>query len=362
MHSLDAHFNILLQRLEPDPDRAKKAKEQPGKLRDYLKKADTLSTVTPHTRLAGSYPRATAIRNIKDVDILVFVSRDYWGSIEELLTKLESTLRGYPKALDDVGEVKLRRQRRSVNVQLEGHDLSLDVVPALLPEEGSTTGILEIPDREWLRWVKSCPLGYSDLLSQLNQQHGGKAVPLTKMFKHWRTEKIKRAKVKSYWLESIVYDYLYHGWVSTERKGYAEIWADLFEAVYDRFLKVQEAEEEQCPFIPDGCLGNHVAFNWQRSHFNTFMNRLKESKGWARAAVDAEEAEQAVQLWQNVFGPDWFPSLEEVEQVKKAAEAYGTAAKSGLLHVASTGHVLAEPRPGVRSVPAPATRFFGGTR
>jgi hypothetical protein len=89
------------------------------------------------------------------------------------------------------------------------------------------------------------------------------------------------------------------------------------------------------------------------------MNRLKESKNWARAAVETEDINRAVALWQAIFGADWFPSIADVEKVKGTASAFGAAAKAGTLQVASSGLVLPERRGGVSSVPAPATRFFG---
>src|SRR5205823_3141968 len=113
--------------------------------------------------------------------------------------------------------------------------------------DGDHGGILEIPDREWLRWVKTWPLGYGGLLSDLNEQQGGKAVPLITLVKHWRDVHFARCRPKSYWLEALVYEYLYQGWVTTKGKGWAVLVSDLVDAVYDRFSKVLEEDEEQCP-------------------------------------------------------------------------------------------------------------------
>ena len=49
------------------------------------------------------------------------------------------------------------------------------------------------------------PLGYADCLSELNQAHGGKVVPLVKLLKHWRDVQMERRRPKSYWLECMIY-------------------------------------------------------------------------------------------------------------------------------------------------------------
>jgi hypothetical protein len=358
MHLLTTYFNSLLSRIEPDPDHRETAQDLPQTIRDHLKQTALLKTVDPHTRLAGSYARETATHNIKDVDALVFVDRVYRTDIPELLRDLKRALAGLPETLNDLGEIQIRNQRRSVNVTLVSHDLSVDVVPVLILPDKTHTDILEIPDREWLRWVKTCPLGYGTALSSLNQIHAGKAVPLIKLLKHWREVHFQRNRPKSYWLECMVYEHLDQGWVTTNGRGYAPIVADLFASLYDKLLPVLEEENEEkerVPYIPDPMLSNHVAYNWRRSAFQSFMNRLKASKRWAREAVETDGRERAVALWKLVFGDDWFPSEDDIT---RSAEAFGTAALSGTAWVAQTGQVLVE-RPAVRSVQAPPTRFFG---
>ena len=74
MLSLSDHFDFLLQKIEPDRERAEFARDVPALVRDYLKQHEDIETVEPYSRLAGSYARCTAIKNIKDVDLLLTVA------------------------------------------------------------------------------------------------------------------------------------------------------------------------------------------------------------------------------------------------------------------------------------------------
>lgn len=174
MYSLADHFVQFLSNLQPNGDRAELARDIPDKLRDFLKETDEIKTIDPHTRLSGSYWRYTAIKEIKDVDILLFVSNDYRDgeeSIKKVINDLVRALKGFPDYLkDETGYVKLKRQRRSVQVHLtlSGQEFDMDVVPSI-----ATDGLekpLLVPDSDLSKWILSDPLGYGELLSKLNKK------------------------------------------------------------------------------------------------------------------------------------------------------------------------------------------------
>jgi hypothetical protein len=39
---------------------------------------------------------------------------------------------------------------------------------------------------------------------------------------------------------------------------------------------------------------DNTSWNWERSHFETFMRRLDDGRAWARKALDADDRETAV--------------------------------------------------------------------
>jgi hypothetical protein len=294
------------------------------------------------------------VHNIKDVDFLVFVRyEDKRPEPAEVLKALRRILDDLPDALGYGGRAHLRGQRRSVHVEFENEDFHLDIVPALIPD-GIDEPLL-VPDREWGQWVKSHPLGYGKALSTLNAANGEKVVPLVKIVKHWRTFQMERNRPKSYWLECLVYRHIDKGWVATEGKSYAELFTDLLRSIHTRFLPKLE-EEDGVPKIPDPRLDNDVAFNWERSAFESFMQRLDETIGWAERALemDRDQIDEAVALWQKVFGEEYFTDSAALRKRQKAA---WVSASGGW--VGSSGAVWVDKPKHEKGVKPPKHGFYG---
>lgn len=356
MLTLPDHFRELLAAIEPDPDRLELAQRIPADVRDFLKGCDHVQTTDPHTRLAGSYARHTAINNIKDVDILLIVNSDYYNRpVEVVLDAVSSALYGLPKKLGYTGEVTTRRrQRRSVNVSFKEAGVSLDIVPAVARNGMSKP--LEIPDREWTKWVKTHPLGYGDALSRINQQYGGKVVPLIKLLKQWRDAHMSYRRPKSYWLESLVFNLVSTKTVTTDGKAYSDLFRDVLGAIYANFSTCLNGTKS-VPEIPDPMLGHNVAHNWERADFEAFMERIHQSYNWAqRALMPSVSEEDAVRLWKNVFGDEKFPS--SVADIK--GRELRRALLVGTVHTTPLGKVFTE-KPHEAAIKAPPQRFYGDT-
>ena len=170
MDTLSDHFKMLLENIEPPKDRTEKAHDMPEMVRDHIKDHEDLRTVEPYSLLAGSYARHTAIGDIKDVDIIVFLDPDYISEeSDDEPKKPDEILRILKKVLDDLPDnqsVELRAQRRSIHVSFTNQDFHLDIVPAVAAN--GTDKPLLVPDRQQAEWIESHPLGYAELLSQLN--------------------------------------------------------------------------------------------------------------------------------------------------------------------------------------------------
>jgi len=166
MLTLSDHFELLRKRIEPQEERAEAASEIPARVREFLHKSETIKTTEPHSRLVGSYARHTAIKDVKDVDIILLLDLTYTDCLPaNVLETLFSALHGLSEALDDSGEPVVRRhQRRSVNIHLEKNDFDLDIVPAIAL--GGLDESLQIPDKDWNEWVETHPLGYATRLCQ----------------------------------------------------------------------------------------------------------------------------------------------------------------------------------------------------
>lgn len=353
--TLSVYFEEFRSNIQPPENRLAVAAEIPGDVRKYLQENGELQTMDPHSRLTGSYRRHTAVHNIKDVDFLVFVGYEEGERPEpaDILKTLRSALDDLPEALGYGGRAQtLRGQRRSVHIEFDDEDFHLDVVPGLVPD-GMAEPLL-VPDREWGKWVKSDPLGYGKALSNLNAANDEKVVPLSKMVKHWRTFQMQRNRPKSYWLEALVYRHVYKGWIATAGKSDAELFTDFLRSVRGHFQ--EKLDDGSVPKIPDPMLGNNVAFNWERPAFESFMRRLDESIGWAERALGKgrEEVEEAVALWQKVFGEEYFTDSLALRKRQKAA-LLGT----GTVYVDPSGGVSAKKPKGDKGVKSPKHGFYG---
>jgi hypothetical protein len=364
MNNLTVYFVKFLSNIQPDEDRAELAMDIPDKLREYLKDTCKIKTVNPHTRLSGSYSRYTAIKKIKDVDVLLFVSEEYKDGedcIREVINDLVRALAGFPEYLkDEKGRVNadlaLKRQRRSVQVHitLDGQEFDIDVVPSIA-ESGIEKPLL-VPDRDLSKWVFSDPLGYGKFLSRVNQEHLNKIVPLIKMFKHWRDVQMKRRRPKSYWLECIVSKHANVDNLNVKDASWGELFLSLLSSVYNDFYDNWK-NSKGVPVIKDPMLGNNVAKTWTRDEFETFMRRIEESKRLAERAIEADDEEKAIELWQELFNDDdgieYFPTVVE-ESLVKSLSGNG-------LFISHSGQVLANPSKIEKSWQSPPHRNYGDT-
>jgi hypothetical protein len=359
MAGLSKHFAIFASNIEPEEGRLILAQQVPAEVRDHLKEHQELTTETPHTLLAGSYGRSTSIGAIKDVDVLVFVDRSWRkGKISDLMNTLKKALKNLPDDLTDGGEPEIRQQRRSVHVGLR-EGLQMDIVPVVMTTD-STKDTLVVPDRDWDKWVDTRPIGYAVMLSKLNSAHEDKVVPLVKMVKQWKEHNFTNRRPKSYWLEVLVYRHIDKGWVTTSGKGFAEILADLFSSIYERYEDHYHADT--VPAIPDPALGNNVAWNWDRAAFETFMRRVEEAEAALRKAVTKDSVETAVDRCRSIFG-DLFPAIEDVNkaEAREQAAQYADAYNTGSLYttVGSGAGTISIGRPDVPAREIPKTRFYG---
>jgi hypothetical protein len=328
MPNMRHHFNALLAKIEPPDARRALVAERCGDVRRFLQDHE-FATVAPHSRLAGSYARWTAIELIPDVDVLLFLGE---GELDRtpnaVLRELHGVLQDYPG-----GTIDTRGQRRSVRLSLPDDGVHLDLVPAVA-ENGLDTA-LRVPDRPQAEWILSDPFGYAARLSALNQAHGGKLVPLAKLFKAWRDEQMARRRPKSYVLEVMLLYAVEEGKLTLCDRPVADIVHDAFAHITDKYAALMD-EGTESPRIRDPQVpGTFITKGWDREHFETFMRRAREARRAAARALDADD-EAASAEWARVFGSRW-PTAEEVKQ---AARAEAATVRPGGSVVASTGRVI----------------------
>lgn len=348
MKSLRFHFDLLFKNINPSDERKALIKDIVGALRDWLADSD-FETVSPHTRLIGSYARSTAVLWVKDVDVLVFLASDALDRTPNaLLLELRRVLADYPDAVVDASG-----QRRSIRLELPEHELVVDIVPAVAPD--GLDEPLEVPDRPREEWIDSDPLGYMSRLSKHNKEHDCKVVRLDKLIKTWRDVHMKIRRPKSYMLEVMVLQAVENGAVTLCDESWPSILAQLFAHWTAKYQKLMD-ESDGVPRIYDPQLGHLISDGWLRSEFETFMRGVREADAIARRANAAENDEEAAEEWARLFGEHW-PSQDEVDALAaKEAAAVGP----GRSLVASSGWVVGPAA--ARTVASASTRFHGEDR
>ena len=329
MPNMRHHFSALLSAINPSEDRSNLATKLPGEVREFLED-HVFATANPHTRLSGSYARDTAICDIKDVDVLLFIPDSHLARTPNaVLLDVKRVLDDYPDT-----SVETSGQRRSIHLEFPGHDLHLDIVPVVAPDGADTA--LMVPDRPQKEWIKSDPLGYAARLSKLNQKQGSKVKPLIKLVKAWRDVQMKIRRPKSYVLEVMVLTAVESGMVELCDQSTAKNVADFFSHIVKKYKDLMDNGSES-PRIADPQVGGaYITAGWSRAHFETFMRRARETDRACERALQADTIDDAAAEWQRVFGNLWPDS----EIVKAAVRAEATDVRPGPTLVGVTGLVI----------------------
>jgi hypothetical protein len=283
---------------------------------------------------------------VKDVDFLVRVDGDPKSDTldaKDVIRSLKRALDGLPEALGYEGYtgIELERARRSVHVYFSSEDFHLDVVPCVAPNGFDDP--IWVPDWGTNAWVKSHPLGVVELIQDMDQQYNSKFRRLIRVFKHFRNYQMKTRKPKSYWLVAMVIEAVRNDKVDMD-EPLAVVFRDLLDHLYSKYAPLLGRHDEPTPNIQDPMLGHNISWNWEWTHFKTFMSRLDDGRGWAHRALQSGDRAVAIELWQRIFGADYFPaSIEDHARLLAAARQPGQTAAS------PTGLILPGAASGVRS-------------
>lgn len=361
MARLNQHFIKLVENLKPPDDRVQAAQDLPGQVRDYLRQCTDFATVDPHTRLAGSYRQHMSVSDVKDVDILVLVDADP----ETNTPQARQTIKDLKAALDAlvdsdeqlgsryVSSVEINEARRSVHVYFEDEDFHLDIVPLSAPDGLDEPGY--VPDKGYNVWVQSHPLGVVKLISDLDEQYGGRVRRLGKILKHYRNCSMTYMKPKSYWLTALLLNAVQDGDLDMEQP-LPELFRDLLGVIYDGFS--YHLGQDGAPPILDPILGHNVAHSWEQHHFERFMDVVDEGRrkmDRALKAVADGKLDDAIAICQDekMFG-ECFPTSVD-DDMKRLAASLWPGTTVGLV-----GGTLSETKPPTGPyVQTQPTRFYG---
>ncbi|NMF65740.1 nucleotidyltransferase (plasmid) [Brasilonema octagenarum UFV-E1] len=358
MFPLITHFEELLKNIQPPQERLEAARDLPPLVRDYIAESKEFPTVSPDSRLAGSYAQQMAVGDVKDVDTLIRIPGNPKANepkAKQLIQDMKKLLDSLPEALGYEGyaeaEIEVERARRSVHVYFKDKDFHLDFVPCIAPD--GFENVLYVPDRGFNKWIASHPIGYIKLLNDLQKQYDNKVKPLGKLLKHFRDYQMKTRKPKSYWLGALLVYHIQEGNLDMTQPLAVPFYT-LLNEIYCQYDHLLSTSSDATPNILDPMLDHNISWNWSRTYFETFMRRINEGRNWAAKALETDDREKAIEYWQKIFGEEYFPS--DVETTVSRLATKGLPGKS---YVSSTGLIVSsQPASGIYTSTI-ATKFHG---
>lgn len=175
--------------------------------------------------LTGSYARHTKIFPLNDIDVFLLRNQQRVdlappgtaGTLPD--TALNEVAAAVQRAYSLTATVK--KQNRSVNVQISGLDFGFDLTPAWWR---SSTGYW-IPERSTGGWIPSDPDAHAAFMTKANEANDDKLKPLIKMVKHWSRNNYDN--ISSFHIELICADIFSRQGLVNYQIGMATVLANL---------------------------------------------------------------------------------------------------------------------------------------
>lgn len=289
-------FKGLLSTIEPDPEYVAATKAAHETIRDELKVDDDVGEAYLDTFLSGSYRRSTAIREIKDVDVIFIIDIDHLSTEPDLVIVW---LQGALQKL----YTNVRRQPRSVRV-ISDSGVKIDIVPGTPQRRLNTDGPLWIPDREAGSWVPTHPKGQVAFAQERNKSTDGYYVQIVKILKHWRDRLTPASsRAKSYIVECLVAESLGSSAPASHGEGIVKV----LEGSIGKYMHF--VSTGSVPQIPDpGYPSISVSKRWSHEEFDSFMNSASAGARIAGEAYESQDVDESNRLWKELFGAAFAPS------------------------------------------------------
>jgi len=301
-------------------DDAKKYREQVNRLRDRLKeKADPDSRIELRRMLlSGSLAKGTALKNLNDIDVAVYVAQSARPrpapvserQMSEFLDWLVNTLQ---RLFPNMTPKQVKQQSFSVCVSFRGTDLDVDVVPISYNGDPAWNGHLYSPmTRTWLMTNIDKHLAFIKKRKQANDTH---YVQVIRLLKYWVKEIKKRNddfKFKSFLVELLVAHLADCGRIRLD--DYVEALAGFFDFLVQgglndkiiftdyhaarQFASTSDPVQVFDPVNPE----NNVADGYTRNDKSAIVSAAATAADAVDGAIYAPTKTDAVRYWQKIFG------------------------------------------------------------
>ena len=281
-----SYFKQFLSNIEPTANQKIDASTGHTTLRLRLEKDDEYKSYFQDSFLSGSYGRDTAIRPIKDVDIIIIANYSEAWKPDVALWHLKNTLSKYYQG-------KLTPQDRSINVSLSY--IEMDIVPAFK----TLTVLLKITDKSVQNWVITNPSMHMQLSTTMNVKQNMLYKPLVKALKWWRDNRMNDSwKPKSFLFECLVYDFAANSSINSIPQAIE----GFFWFTHNKY-KTHRETYQASPIIRDiGGTGNDVAKKWTYNEFCKFMDETYLSWSLSYNALKSQSETESIEKWRQLLG------------------------------------------------------------
>ncbi len=260
-----------------------------GAVNDYLK--DNLPGYQTMDK-QGSYALGTLIKPVDDndeydADIQIVMNPNPKWEAKDYVHAINQTLAGNKNYVD-----KLRLKTRCVTVDYAG-DFHLDVVPRV-----TINGKHCVCNRIDNKFEETDGTGYRDWFNGKNRITGGNLKRVVRLLKHLRDHK------NSFTAKSILLTTLAGNAIKVSDEGTAAVStvADTLETVLSRMNDYLQQHPNmpiiKNPVLPTEDFNRH----WDQRRYANFTNRVQSYAQTAKQAKAEPSAEQAIKLWQDLFG------------------------------------------------------------
>lgn len=259
--------------------------------------------------LSGSYRRSTALRPIRDIDVIFVIDPSQWdGAYLGLADKPKpsAVLRSFARVLrDEYPNSSTYTQKRSLRLEL-GH-LHIDCVPAVaLPN----SDLILIGNHADETWFESSPKRHHMELVAANTTNGKLLVPLVKLLKDWNSSLPDEARIRSFVVETLAVTlfskvrmssleeglYLYFDFVSHFNDQAERRWPSKYDVKMSWWDGI---------FVPDlAGTGGNVASGIEHSQMKAFKRHAAKSRDELQRAFKAKTDAAAVEYLRAAMNED----------------------------------------------------------
>ena len=269
--------------------------------------------------LSGSLAKGTALRNLNDIDVAVYVKPDHvpGKDLKKILHWLEETLCDlYP----NMGPSQIIKQNTSVNIAYSGSGLDVDVVPII--HNGEIESADKNNDADWDGlvhsgdgWLKTnIPRHVSFIRKRKkeNPTHFRQIVRLLKYWKQQRKKENEEFQCKSFMIELIVSHLADRGEICMD--DYVESLADFFNfivrggldkiIVFEDYYRASEVSGISPIRVFDPANSqNNVASVYNQKDKELLVAECGKAADMIDAAIYAATKGKAQEYWRKILAP-----------------------------------------------------------